>query len=127
MLIKHQPLEVGICAGKPGLICHRPGQCGFGHMRLVRQDDDLFNTFQALSNGFDHRQEGGIHEQDPVFGMIEYINQLICEQARIDGVANGTDAHDPVPGFHVPVCIPRHGSHAVTGRNTFLVQRLGHA
>jgi hypothetical protein len=56
--------------------------------------------------------------------MIDNPDDLVREQARVDGMANGADAHDAVPGFQMTPRVPRDGGDAIAELDSFLIELL---
>ncbi len=68
------------------------------------------------------RSEGLVDEDHPVFGVVDDPADLVGVQARIEGVADRPDPHDPVPDLQVPPAVPGQGGHPVAGPHAHLEQ-----
>ncbi len=89
-------------------------QLGFGHMRLVCEDDEPLHIGDRIRNRFENRNKACVEDDELVFGMIDNIGQLLSKKAGVQGVADGPHTHNTVPGLHVPVCVPGHGGDHVS-------------
>src|SRR5439155_23600841 len=70
------------------------------------------------------RHEGDVGHHHAIPGVVDDPGDLFREQARIDGVADGADAHDAVPGFQVAPGVPGDGGDAVAELDAVAVQPL---
>jgi hypothetical protein len=61
----------------------------------------------------DQRLEIGIEEHVAVFGVVDDVDELLVEQARIDRVQHAPGAGHPVIEFEVPPRIPGEGCDAI--------------
>ena len=61
----------------------------------------------------DQRQKRQIEEQRRVLRVVGDVGDLLGEQARVDGVADGADAGDGVVELEVAVAVPGQRRHAV--------------
>src|SRR4051812_29052214 len=71
---------------------------GFGELRITRlaEINPLFDA-RALSHQSLHEiDEGQIEENHTVFGVVDNVNDLLDEQARIDRMTHGAHAGDSV-------------------------------
>jgi hypothetical protein len=67
---------------------------------------------------------GQIEEDVLILGVVRDVDDLIDEEPRVDRVAHRAEAHDPVPGFHVPVGVPGQRGRDVTLADAELLECL---
>ena len=79
----------------------------------VGQDHVAIDRPQLVGEFLEQRQEGQIRHQHAILGVVDDPDDLLGEQARIDGVIDGTDSHDAVPGFQVAPRVPGQRRHPV--------------
>ena len=127
VLVERLPGEVAVGFGDPFLIGHGIFQRGRRHMRGVGQDHILLDRLKLVGELFQDRHESEIDHHDAIFGVIDDPADLVGEQPRIDGVIDGADAHDAVPGFEMPPCVPRQRRHPVAELDAGLVEPLRNA
>src|SRR5690349_9473380 len=85
--------------------------------RRTHNDDSLYGL-KALPHTRYQSNEAGVHEQQTVTGVVDDIDDLIREQARIDGVADETRTRDSVINLQMPMVIPTERSNAVSALQT---------
>ena len=124
IFVKGFPNEVAVDVGDPLLVRHRILQCGRRHMRRAGQHHVFLDRLQLVGDFFEDRHEGEIDHQYAVFGMIDDPDDLLGKQPRIDGVINGADAHDAVPGLEMPPGVPGQRRHPIAELDAVLVQPL---
>ena len=78
-----------------------------GHQRIGL--DGAERGFELLHQG----QECEIEEQRRVLGVVGDVGDLLGEEARVDGVADGADAGDGIVELEVAVAVPGQGRHPV--------------
>uniref|UniRef100_A0A0N4ZXM1 LigA n=1 Tax=Parastrongyloides trichosuri TaxID=131310 RepID=A0A0N4ZXM1_PARTI len=88
-------------------------QLGLRHVGGVGHHNDPLDCRTVRQDGFEQRHEGQIGEDDPVFGVVDDVGQLLGEQARVQGVAHRADPHDAVPGLDVVGGVPGQGGDPV--------------
>ena len=91
-------------------------------MRRICQDYKAFDCGQAGRQFLDKGHKGEIEEENAVRGMVDDEDDLILEEARIDGVVNGADAGDAVPAFKMPPGVPGKGCDAVAEADAVTLQ-----
>src|SRR5438552_15026605 len=107
--------------------------CGLGAL-LSHPYDPAFRR-QVWCQAFDERSKGCVDKEQPVFGMIDYVEDLLIEQPRVDRVADRADARNCVIELEMAEGIPGECPDAVAGSDPELQQRprepfgapLGHA
>ena len=127
ILVEAAPLGVGRMRLDQGLEAERPLQVDLGHVVLVGQDDEGLHRRHLVAIFHQHRQEGQVGEDDPVFGVIDDVAELVGEEARVERMAHRPDAHDRVPGLHVPAGVPGQGRDPVAGLHAHGQERVGDA
>ena len=96
-------------------------------VRFVREDDEVLHAGDLVADARQDRQEGQVGEDDLIVGMVDDVDQLLCEQARVQGVAHRADAHDAVPGLDVAAGVPGQGGDTVAGNHAQRLERVRHA
>ncbi len=71
-------------------------------------------------------REGLVDEDHPILGVVDDPADLVGMQARIEGVADRPDPHDPVPDLEVPPAVPGQGGDAVAGTDAHFEQQVRH-
>jgi hypothetical protein len=56
--------------------------------------------------------------------VVDDVDELLGEEARVDGVAYGADAGDSVVQLEMPVSVPGKGRHAVAGLDAKCAQPM---
>ena len=74
---------------------------------------------------FDQRQEHRIAHQNAVFSVIDDVDELLGEKARVDGVNNGAHTRDAIVGLKMPMVVPGQRRNAVGHSDPGRLQRLG--
>ena len=59
------------------------------------------------------------------FGMVDRVDDLLVEQARVGGVQHGAEAGDGVEQFEMAVRVPRQAGDAVAGFDAEALQGVG--
>ena len=107
--------------------------CGPGAL-LSHPYDPAFRR-QVWCQAFDERGKGCVGKEQPLFGVIDYVDDLLIEQPRVDRVADRADPRDRVIELEMAEGIPGECPDAVAGSDPELQQRprepfgapLGHA
>ena len=113
IFVKGFPVEVAVDVGDPLLVGHGVLQRGRRHMRGVGQHHVCLDRFQLVGDFFQDRHEGEIDKDHTIFRMVDDPDDLLGEQPRIDGVIDGADAHDAVPGLEMPPAVPGQRRHPI--------------
>jgi hypothetical protein len=71
--------------------------------------------------------EGPIDDDDGIGCAIDDIFEVRVEQAGIERVADGAEAHDPIPAFEVPAAVHGHGGNAIARRDAERLECRGEA
>ena len=106
VLVDGHPVEVAVGLGKPFLVGDDVGQRRVRQMSRIGEHDDLLQGLQRRRQLLDQRQEGQVHEERPVLGVVDDPRDLLGKQARIDGVVDGARAVDAVPDLEVTRGVP---------------------
>ena len=96
---------------------------------IIMPDGIVVQIVRDRTNAFDHddvangrarrqdlrelRHEGPVYNDDGIGRAIDDIFEVRFEEAGIERVANGADAHDPIPAFEVPAAVHGHGGDAI--------------
>ena len=94
-------------------------------MFFIGHHDEAFHVRKMLVQLFHQRQEGQVHEDELVLGVVDDVNELFCRQARIHGVTDGTHAGGGVVDLQVAVGIPGNGTNPVFLGRPELLQGIG--
>ena len=92
---------------------------------LVGQHDEGFHGRQLRRDALDRGEEVTIEEEDAAFGMVDRVDDLFVEQARVGGVEDGADAGDGVEEFEMAVGIPGEAGDAVAVFDAEAQKRVG--
>src|SRR5207245_10879559 len=71
----------------------------------------------------DQRDKARIDKEQPVRGVIDYVDDLVFEQPRVDRVADRADARDPVIELEMAKGVPGECPDAVAGSDPQPQQR----
>ena len=127
VLVELRPAEIAVGFADPVLVGDGVLQFGRRHVLGVGEDDVALDGRQLVGDRFEQRHEGQVDERHAVFGVVHDPDDLLDEQAWIDGVIDRADAGDAVPGLQVAVPVPRQGGDAVARLDPVARQALGDA
>jgi hypothetical protein len=103
----------------------RIAQRGLRHVGGVGEHDVALDGRQLVGELFQEWHEGEVDEDDAVGGVIDDPHDLFGEEPRIDGVIDGADAEDAVPGLEMPPRIPGKRRHPVAELDAVALEPLG--
>jgi hypothetical protein len=108
VLVEVRPVvELTVSPGQKLFVAQSPDRQGirrgFRHMRPVCHDDDVGQAFGPAERRFGLREKGEVDEHKRICGVVQDPRDLVGMQARIDRMADSTDAGDGVEDFQVPV------------------------
>ena len=126
VLVERLPGEVAVRCGDPVLIGDRVAQARLRHMGRIGEHDVALDAGEPVGELFEQRHEGQIGEQQPVLGVIDDPDDLVGKQPRIDGVVDGADAEDAVPGLEMAPGIPGERRDAVAEADAVPLEALRH-
>src|SRR5580704_16221439 len=114
-LVEFGPLEILIFGVDQRLMARmeREGGVGCGLGALLGHPDDPAFRRQTRRQPLDQWGKAHIGKEQPVFGVIDYIDELVIEQPRVDRVADGADPRDRVIELEMAKRVPGEGSGAV--------------
>ncbi len=118
------PLEIAVDGGDPVFIGDRVLERGLRHVRLVGEDHVALDLRQLVGDLLQQRHEGKVHHHHAIFGVIDDVDDLVREQARIDGVIDRAGAKDAVPGLQMPPGVPGERADPVAFLDAVLHQAL---
>jgi hypothetical protein len=118
------PAAVGL--GDPLLVGDRVSERCRRHVGGVGEDDVALDARQLVGELFQQRHEREVGHDHAVLGVIDDPGDLVGKQPRVDGVVDGADAGDAVPGFQVAPGIPGEGRHPVARLDAIAHQALRH-
>ncbi|MNN11760.1 hypothetical protein D3C81_1247300 [compost metagenome] len=127
LLVEAAPLDVFRRLLQHGLVAFDHRQLGLRHVVGIGHHNHPLDRRTVRQDGVQQRHEGQIDKDDPVARVVDDIDQLLREQARVQGVAHRADAHDAVPGLDMVGGVPGQGGDTVTGLHAPGLQRVGHA
>ena len=93
-------------------------------MRGVGQHDEVLDRRDLVLDGLDDRLEGDVVEDVRVFGVVDDPGDLLGEQARVQRVQHGADAHRAIPGLDVARGVPGQGGDPVALLDAIGQQRV---
>ena len=73
---------------------------GTGH------EHPFFDLGTHRGQPLNQRQKGEVEKQQPVFGVVDDVNELLRKQAWIDGVAHCPDARYAIIQLEMTVRVP---------------------
>ena len=94
-------------------------------MRFVRHDDETLDRLERVGEPLQQRYEGEVDEDVRILGVVDDVDELLGEQARIDGVQDGAHARHAVVELEMPVAVPRHGADAIARVDAERGERVG--
>ena len=124
ILVESGPAEIAIGLVDVVLVGDGVFQRCLRHVGRICQDYKAFDCGQAGRQFLDKGHKGEIEEKNAVRGMVDDEDDLILEEARIDGMVDGTDTGDAVPAFKMPPSVPGKGCDAVAEADAVTLQPL---
>ena len=85
VLVEGGPFEILRRRFHQRLEAERAGQGGLRHVGLVGHDDEVLDRLELARQLFDQGDEGEVEHQHPVLAVVDDIDDLRREQARVDG------------------------------------------
>src|SRR4051812_16836028 len=79
---------------------------------------------QLRPQALDQRNKARFDKEQPVLGVVDDVDDLLVEEARVDRVAHRADAGDPVIQLEMAEIVPRQGADPVAGSDPEPQQRL---
>jgi len=79
----------------------------------------------VVLDGLKQGDEGQVNEDILVLCMIDDVDDLLCEQARIDCVRNGTHTGDGIVELEMPIGVPGQRGNPITLMYTEIAQCIG--
>ena len=107
VLVEARPVVAAVLRREQVLVAERSRHLALGHVRAVRHHDQVAHRVELVPDRLHERQEGEVHEERAVLGVVEHVDELRRVQPRIHGVDDGTQAGDAVVELEVPVGVPR--------------------
>ena len=123
VFVEFGPLHLAVEGADEVLVNHGV-QRGVWQVFRRTQNDNLFQLGAVVDDLLDQGQEHRIDHDDPVFGMVDDVDQLLGEQARVDGVADRTNPRNTVVNLQMAMVVPRQRCHAVGHADSGIAQRL---
>ena len=96
-----------------------------GHMVLAGEDDDVLDRRNLAADLVEDWQKGHVREEDLILRMVDDVDQLLGEQARVQGMADRANAHNAVPGFDMAGGVPGQGGDPVALHDAQGLQHIG--
>jgi hypothetical protein len=124
VFVERLPLEIAVDLGDPVFIGDHVLQRGRRHVRLVGEQDEAFHARDLAGDFLQDRNESEVDHHHAVLGMVDDPGDLVRKQPWIDGMADGADAHDAVPGFEMAPGVPGDGGDAVAELDAIAVEPL---
>ena len=101
----------------------------FWHMGAVGHHHDLEALGPVRALRFDNGHERCVDKENAILGVVDDIGHLLFGKARVDRVANRTDAGDGVVKLKMAVTVPSQRRYAVAyiyAKRFERVRQLGH-
>ena len=124
-LVELGPLVVVGVAVDQVLVAQQLERRGLRHVRLVGHRDPPAHALAMRRDALDQLQEGQVEEYVLVLGVIDDVDDLLREQARIDGVTDGAAARGGVVDLEVAEAVPGERADAVGRSHPEGAQRVG--
>ena len=125
VLVELGPREGRRHLGQQALVAEQAAHLAVGrHVLAVRHQHVGLDGLESGGDLLDQRQEGRIEEQRRVLGVVGDVGDLLGEQPRVDGVADGADAGDGVVELEVAVAVPGQRRDPVAGLDAEPDQRV---
>ena len=126
ILIEVGPRERRRHLGQQTFIAQQAADLAVGrHVLAIGHERVGLDGLEGGLELLDQRQEGQVEEQRRVLGVIGDVGDLLGEQPRIDGVADGADAGDGVVQLEMSIAVPGQRRHPVTRLDAEADQRVG--
>src|SRR5579885_2833224 len=94
-------------------------------MRAVGHRDPAFDVRAMRLQLLDERDEGEVEEDVAVLGMIDDVDDLLGEEARIDGMADRAHAGDAIIDLEMAKAVPGKRADAVRLLDAQPNERIG--
>src|SRR5690348_10632690 len=91
-LVNLGPLVVGRAGGQQLLVIEDLGQVLGGGAGLAVHHDDVFDRGDLPGGLFEDGQQVGVHEENPVGGVVDDKRQLVEREAHVERVEDGAHA-----------------------------------
>jgi len=124
VLVELRPREIAGLSGEQLFVTQEIGQAACGHVGAIGEDDVAADPGRPRREPLDQRQEAGIEEQQPIFGVVDDVLDLLREEARIDRVQNRPHSGHAVVQLHMPITVPGQRRDPLTGADAKRRQRV---
>ena len=126
VFVELRPFVVGGFGRQQGFVVAQVGQIRLrGQVLRPGQQHPAFHFGAVRSQLLDQGQKRQIKEQEPVFGVVDDVDELLGEQARVDGVADRAAPRNAVVQLQVAVGVPGQGPDSVAGLDAQLREGIG--
>ena len=125
VLVEGGPFEILRRAVHQRLETERAGQGGLRHVGLVGHDDEVLDRLELACELLDQGHEGEVEHQHPVLAVVDDIDDLRREQARVDGVADRPRAGGRVVDLEMAPGVPGERADPVGGSDAEALKRVG--
>ena len=122
--IEHRPGVVAGFGRQKFLIAKHAGNPGGGHVRSVGHRDPTLHRSAARRDLLDKREKREIKENQAVFGVVDDVDDLVFEQARVDGVDHRLHARNTVIELVVAIPVPGERADALARLDAEAPERL---
>ena len=116
--VQLRPVEVFAASGDQGFVTEHVGKPCCRHVGLVGQHHPARHPRAFRRQLLRQRQEIRVEENVAVLGVVDDVDQLLREQARVDGMADVAAAGGTVVGLQMAVIVPGQGTDAVAAGET---------
>ena len=93
-------------------------------VRRIRQHDPVLDARNLVLDRLDDRLERDVVEDVSVLGVVDDPGDLFGEQARVQRVQHGADAHRAIPGLDMAGGVPGQGRNPVALLDSISQQRV---
>src|SRR5690242_4372480 len=105
-LVEFGPLEILVLAGEQRFVTGQVRKTGWWLATFFGHPHDPALGREMRREPLDQWSEARIEKQQPVRGVIDYVDDLVVEQPRVDRMADRADARDRVIEFEMAKCVP---------------------
>ena len=127
ILVEGFPGEITVDLADPFLVGHDVGQRACRHVRGVGEHDIAFYARKLARELLQQWNECQIEQHHLVLRVIDDPDDLLGKQARIDGMIDRANSHDPVPRFEMAPGVPGERRDAITQPDAVAIEPLREA
>ena len=100
---------------------------GGGEVSVTGHDDEVLHRLQFGNQRLQYGDEVWVDEDDLVFGMVDYVDQVLGEQPDVYRVEHRTHGWRGEIDLQMPVGVPGECPHPVSGAHSQPCEGMGQA